>query len=53
MKYIYSIPTQEIIFLDNHIIRNTLTEVIILFANKFPESKTSSDIIINYYYSQF
>mgnify|MGYP006354619119 CR=1 FL=1 len=50
---IYSIPTEELIFFDNYLIKETLTELLVLFAQKFPESKTSVSIIMNYYYSQF
>lgn len=53
MNNIYTIPTIEIIFLDKCIINNTLNEVIILFAKKFPLSKTKSSIIIDFYYSQY
>ena len=53
MKTIYSIPTEELIFLDKHLIKEILTELLVLFAQKFPESKTSVSIIMNYYYSQF
>ena len=53
MDNIYTIPTEELIFLYKYIIKNTLTEVLILFANRFPASKTKSSIIIDYYYSQF
>ena len=41
------------IFLDKYLIKETLTELLVLFAQKFPESKTSVSIIMNYYYSQF
>ena len=50
---IYSIPTEELIFLDKYLIKETLTELLVLFAQKFPESKTSVSIIMDYYYSQF
>ncbi len=53
MDNIYKIPIEELIFLDKYIIKNTLTEVLILFAHRFPASKTKSSIIIDYYYSQF
>jgi len=53
MKTIYSIPTEELIFLDKYLIEETLIDLLILFAQQFPESKTSVSIIKNYYYSQF
>jgi len=53
MKTIYSIPTEELIFLDKYLIKETLTDLLVLFAQQFPESKTSVSIIMDYYYSQF